>query len=165
MQYRHQEVRFFDWLMKHQEYRFFDDEFSDYIEALCNEGLYYETISDIANEVFYILFQNRKFLLAFNEFISDQNPYEINRAYIPQWVKRAIHFRDRGKCVCCGKDLSGEFDFVEDGSIHLDHIVPLESGGLNDVANLQLMCADCNLHKSVRAFTTENYRNWYDITI
>ena len=27
---------------------------------------------------------------------------------MPEWVKRAVFYRDRGRCVLCGKDLSGQ---------------------------------------------------------
>ena len=33
---------------------------------------------------------------------------------------------------------------------HLDHIVPLASGGFHDDANLQVLCADCNLSKGAK---------------
>ena len=31
---------------------------------------------------------------------------------------------------------------------HVDHIFPVSQGGITSVDNLQLLCADCNLHKS-----------------
>ena len=48
----------------------------------------------------YILFQNRDFLLRFNE--QQAVAFEDNlrkRKYIPEWVKRAVLFRDKGCCV------------------------------------------------------------------
>ena len=30
----------------------------------------------------------------------------LKRQRIPNWVKKAVYFRDRGQCVLCGKDLS-----------------------------------------------------------
>ena len=32
--------------------------------------------------------------------------------------------------------------------MHLDHIVPLRAGGINDAVNLQAMCGTCNIKKS-----------------
>ena len=46
---------------------------------------------------------------------------------------------------------------------HLDHIVPLAEGGINDVANLQLLCAPCNNSKGGHRPATSNmYETWYD---
>ena len=46
--------------------------------------------------------------------------------------------------------------------VHYDHIVPLASGGLNDVTNIQLLCEDCNRRKSAGlAITSTRYEPWY----
>ncbi|WP_214770767.1 HNH endonuclease signature motif containing protein [Exiguobacterium sp. s133] len=42
-------------------------------------------------------------------------------------------------CAHCGR---------KDGSFHVDHIVPLSRGGTDELKNLQLLCAQCNLKKS-----------------
>ncbi len=47
-----------------------------------------------------------------------------------------------GRCIYC-KDKLGQ-------KYHVDHIVPLSKGGSNDPANLQLLCASCNLSKAAR---------------
>lgn len=46
-----------------------------------------------------------------------------------------------GRCGLCGRF----FEFA--GSVHVDHIVPLAQGGEDALANLQLLCRDCNLGK------------------
>lgn len=46
----------------------------------------------------------------------------------------------RGRCACCGKPLSDDF--------HLDHRVPLVSGGKHEDGNMQLLRAVCNLQKN-----------------
>lgn len=48
-----------------------------------------------------------------------------------------------GKCACCGADLS------QTGH-HLDHIMPLALGGLNDDSNVQLLTPKCNLRKGAK---------------
>lgn len=45
-----------------------------------------------------------------------------------------------GLCPCCGEILGENF--------HLDHIVPISLGGLNDDSNVQLLRDKCNLEKS-----------------
>ncbi len=47
-----------------------------------------------------------------------------------------------GCCVYCKDNLGRKY--------HVDHIVPLSKGGSNDPANLQLLCASCNLSKAAR---------------
>lgn len=62
----------------------------------------------------------------------------------PERVKRIIISRDRGKCAKCGIDISMELL----ARPHIDHIIPLSVGGCNDLVNLQLYCAQCNLKKN-----------------
>ena len=82
---------------------------------------------------------------------------------IPDWVRRAVFFRDRGMCVTCGIDLSGLGSIWSDE--HFDHIVPLASGGLNDITNIQLLCAGCNLKKGGRnTLTSTSYEDWYPLS-
>jgi len=42
-------------------------------------------------------------------------------------------------CWYCGQKLCGQ--------IHLDHIVPVSAGGLDDISNLALACEFCNMAK------------------
>ena len=46
----------------------------------------------------------------------------------------------KGLCVCCGKPLGENY--------HLDHIMPLYLGGLNEDSNVQLLRQKCNNQKS-----------------
>jgi len=61
----------------------------------------------------------------------------------PTWAVKAVQARDRGHCAQCGTSL--HLELAEDE--HIDHIVPLAVGGTNDLSNLQLSCAPCNLKK------------------
>lgn len=140
------------------------DSYIQYIEYLDNDqnDLYTDVINDIATEVEYILFQNRDFLLRFNEQQSsafDSTPR--NRVYIPEWVKRAVLFRDKGCCVFCKKDLTGLYSLLENNEKQFDHIVPLNLGGLNDVCNIQLSCQNCNSKKSDTSQTSTLYQSAY----
>lgn len=142
----------------------FLEKYNQYIEFLdsVRDSLYFDIIRDIAIEVEYILFQNRDFLLRFNEQIAVMfygKPRK--RVYVPEWVKRAVLFRDRGCCVFCKKDLTGLYSLLEDNEKHFDHIVPLNDGGINDVCNMQLSCQDCNLSKSDSSMTSSLYQSAY----
>jgi hypothetical protein len=70
----------------------------------------------------------------------------VARQTVPDWAKRAVRARDRGKCTRCGVDIVGELSGVE----NIDHIVPLAQGGSNDLVNLQLLCGACNNEKAAR---------------
>ena len=149
---------FFWYLMTHKMESFLDayNEFTSYDIELDN------AMQNLTREIFYILFQNRMFLCRFNSYMASANPVRRKRCYIPKWVKRAVKYRDRGKCVCCGKDLSGLLDCEDKRAVHFDHIVSLQEGGMNDVCNIQLLCDDCNTQKSVHSYTSQTYMDWYD---
>ncbi len=84
----------------------------------------------------------------------------LKRARVPQWARKAVFYRDRGKCVICNKDLSGILSLHND--VNFDHIVPLASGGLNDISNLQLLCGNCNKSKGHSSCVTSlYYERWY----
>ena len=57
---------------------------------------------------------------------------------MPREVRRVVFERDGGECAECG----GTFD------LQYDHIIPVARGGASSVENLQLLCGDCNRHKS-----------------
>lgn len=62
---------------------------------------------------------------------------EHNRL-IPTQVKVEVWQRDKGKCVKCGANVN----------LHYDHIIPFSKGGSSTTsANIQLLCAKCNLRK------------------
>jgi 5-methylcytosine-specific restriction endonuclease McrA len=59
------------------------------------------------------------------------------REPVPRDVRLAVWKRDGGRCVECGSD----FD------LQYDHVIPVALRGATSVANLQLLCADCNRAK------------------
>jgi 5-methylcytosine-specific restriction endonuclease McrA len=79
---------------------------------------------------------------------------------MPEWVKKAVLYRDRGACGACNKDVSGLICIGNQKNF--DHIVPLAQGGMNDVTNVQLLCEECNLKKGhANSFTSKQYERWY----
>lgn len=73
-----------------------------------------------------------------NNHEQEDEDFEFSRR-IPTDVKREVWERDGGKCRNCGSDKN----------LHFDHIIPFSKGGTsNDVANIQILCAKCNLSKS-----------------
>jgi len=57
---------------------------------------------------------------------------------ISEDVKMLVWVRDGGACVRCGSK----------EKLHFDHIIPVDKGGSNDEANIQILCQTCNLKKS-----------------
>ncbi|MDP2920581.1 MAG: HNH endonuclease signature motif containing protein [Dehalococcoidia bacterium] len=60
------------------------------------------------------------------------------RTTINQRIRYQVLERDHFVCQACGR---GPGDGVK---LHVDHIVPVDWGGTNDVANLQTLCENCN---------------------
>jgi hypothetical protein len=143
---------------------------------------YEDLVNRIAEEVFHIVFLNRKCMAGLNGYIAmhvtELDPDacvefpekarllvaaggRLKRRGPPRWARRAVFFRDRGRCVTCGVDLSWLIDSL--AKQHFDHMIPLARGGLNDVTNLQLLCEPCNLRKSQRKVSpSDKYRRWYE---
>lgn len=146
----------------------------EYLEHLQHEEIMSDLIECVAKEVFHILFTNRKVLRNFGvraayqvlEVAPDMYPEKFShkghlyRARIPQWVKNAIFHRDKGMCVQCRSDLTRLIN--QQNALHYDHIIPLAKGGMNDVTNLQLLCAKCNQSKSDKLSSVNTYfESWY----
>lgn len=123
--------------------------------------------SSVVRDVFYLLFNNKLFLFEFNklfvEYIhSGLEGQSVKRCNaLPEWLKKAIYFRDNGVCQKCGKDLSGLFHITEEREIQFDHIIPLEKGGTNDSTNFQLLCSKCNLKKLAKIVVPGCYYQYY----
>lgn len=155
-----------------------EDNLMDYHNELFLSGHLEDLFGKIANEVFSLLFLNRRLLARFNSYVSmivhnidfDSVPTElriyldkncrVKRVAIPEWVKRAVFFRDRGMCASCNKDLSGIV--LSQPNRHYDHIIALANGGINDVTNIQLLCSKCNLDKGKKSIAVSDiYEAWY----
>jgi hypothetical protein len=155
-----------------------EDDIYDYYNEFYLSGEIEDLIEKIREEVFFVMFSNRGLLRNFNVMMANvlsgvelddldmenQSYFKENgilkRVNIPSWTKKAVFYRDRGRCVKCNKDISGTLSFQN--NVNFDHIVPLAVGGLNDVTNIQLMCEECNKKKN--CFTCDTsiyYEKWY----
>ncbi|MFF3642446.1 HNH endonuclease [Streptomyces sp. NPDC002564] len=154
---------------------------SDYLMHLPQLQPYVDLMDRIADEVFFVMFTNRRALASLNKFLSmyldgfdpayfgkeDQEltklfkrEGELKRVRPPVWARRAVFYRDRGRCTGCRVNLSGLIDTFD--VANYDHMIPLARGGLNDVTNLQLLCEKCNTSKGDRIRIPSNrYRRWY----
>lgn len=137
-----------------------------------NHDNFLQLFDRMAEEVFYILFANRSFLLDFNNIVAQtvldtEYPAHLTtkkgtlkRTAIPQWVKKAVYHREKGRCVFCNCDLTGLINIYNNSNY--DHIVPLDLYGANDPCNIQLSCESCNRSKTNKEGTTSNrYMPWW----
>lgn len=141
------------------------DEAEEYARELFR--FFLEKIGDlIIDDIFTILFANKIFLFEFNRQLMEL-VHELSKAehfeylkkdgvikrclYIPQWLKRGVFMRDKGRCQICGTDLTKLLHL--DNKENYDHIIPLENGGTNDPVNFQLTCESCNKSKGDRSMT------------
>lgn len=155
----------------------------DYYNELRLGGEFEQLLGKATREVFFVLFQNRRVLLLFNDVMASalrqeseyewpgidkaeagrhlEKPGALKRVTVPEWVRRAVYFRDRGRCVLCDCDLSGLVSLWSEENY--DHMVPLAAGGLNDCTNIQLLCAACNAKKAAgEPVTSSKYEAWFD---
>lgn len=71
--------------------------------------------------------------------------HKQNRNHFSQYERKFLYDKANGKCALCGKELL----FQEST---LDHIIPLNKNGKDDIENLQICCYQCNQIKG--AFLT-----------
>ena len=131
------------------------------------------TLSEkICDDVFFILFSNRRLLHKFNETLSrdfkefnfskDQltSKGRLKRKPFPQWLKKAIYHRDKGRCSFCTTDLTQVINLETQDNY--DHIIPLDLFGVNDPTNIQLVCKKCNLSKrNKNSEVGTKYQQWF----
>jgi 5-methylcytosine-specific restriction endonuclease McrA len=55
-----------------------------------------------------------------------------------------------GKCIHCQKKLTLHMDGTPINGATLEHIVPKNHGGTDDIQNLAIACASCNSEKGLR---------------
>ena len=77
------------------------------------------------------------------------------RRTIPPAVRRRIIDRQGGLCMYCGVDLLR----LNRSQRHIDHMDPVERGGLDVEENMQALCGRCNCRKGVQ--TDGEFRERY----
>ena len=99
-----------------------EDDIHDYHHELAESGELDALLTQLSNEVFFLLFGNRALLARLNNYVAaavqhierdelepehfgllDRNGVPA-RSHIPEWVRRAVFFRDRGMCAACNTD-------------------------------------------------------------
>lgn len=74
-----------------------------------------------------------------------------NRRNFNTEVKDYIKYKSSCRCSHCGKDLKSDFT--------IEHVIPLNKGGSNDLSNLVALCQDCNAKKEdFIYYPTEYYK-------
>lgn len=182
LEHHNMKYQSFETFLDKREKNFIDcdvDDVYEFIHELREDGVFDQLIEHIAKEVFHVLFQNRELIKIFNIMMANAlrteasynapieseelflRPGILKRVAIPKWVRRAVFYRDRGRCVLCDKDLSGQINL--ENQENYDHIVPLARHGLNDVSNIQLLCKECNQieKRAGEAVTSNKYQSWY----
>jgi 5-methylcytosine-specific restriction endonuclease McrA len=74
------------------------------------------------------------------------------RQALPDELRDRVVARDGMRCGICGGAVAHRRE------IHIDHIVPVALGGTNDLANLQVSHALCNMRKGARLELAEDER-------
>jgi hypothetical protein len=64
---------------------------------------------------------------------------------IPARLRREVVERARERCEYCGLAQAGQ-----EATFHIDHVVPVSSGGPTTLENLALACVSCSLRKGAR---------------
>ncbi len=75
------------------------------------------------------------------------------RIIFPPRVKNALFIQQRGRCRYCGRRMSNRY-------LEIDHKWPVSRNGGNEQANLQLLCASCNLRKGIQTDAEFRERYW-----
>lgn len=65
----------------------------------------------------------------------------VGRGPIPKRMRREVFDRDDHTCVYCGRTLT-------DDECTIDHLVPLATGGLDEMVNYVTSCSSCNQAKA-----------------
>lgn len=82
----------------------------------------------------------------------------MTSSHVPAFLRKLVIRRAKNKCEYCRLSQVGQ-----EATFHVDHVIPVASGGKTDAENLALACVSCSLRKgsreiSVDPLTTRNVR-------
>lgn len=80
-------------------------------------------------------------------------PTHARRRRLPKRTKALLLARQDHRCAICG----GPISLLD---AHVDHVVPLSSGGEDVITNLQLTHPNCNLRKGKRLVVAQGAMPW-----
>ncbi len=80
------------------------------------------------------------------------------RTLIPSSQRDAVLAKTSGRCAYCWVKLTTKSGLPH--SFHADHVLPVNSGGPDDIANLIPSCAKCNGAKSAKSLAS--FLGWSD---
>ena len=86
------------------------------------------------------IYGNRKLQKSTLEKIHAETPKKTQRQRMPKLLRHAVYEKDKGVCQICGKQLDID-------NFTVDHVVPLNRGGLDDLSNYRCLCERCNQWK------------------
>lgn len=61
---------------------------------------------------------------------------------------RRIISRDKPPCHWCGRELIFNGNHLDPGAFQVDHVIPLNKGGLDTIENCVASCRACNRERS-----------------
>lgn len=149
-----------------------DDDYT-YVRELYERYLD-QLVGVIVEDVFSVLYNDKNFLFKFNQQVSSIiSQYKVEDypnflkedgvikrcEYFPEWLKKGVFHRDKGRCQICSTDLTKILNL--DNSENYDHIIPLKLSGGNDPTNIQLTCEHCNKSKGARNCSFKNIASPY----
>lgn len=70
-------------------------------------------------------------------------------SHIPLFLRKLVVRRAKNRCEYCQLSQKGQ-----EATFHVDHIVPIASGGPTINENLALACVSCSLRKGAKEFAT-----------
>ena len=75
-------------------------------------------------------------------------------SYIPANLRDEVIKRAENRCEYCHLSQTGQ-----EATFHIDHIIPVASGGETIIENLALACVSCSLRKGAKEFAVDSETN------
>ena len=90
-----------------------------------------------------------------HNYIKDRNMVKGPRRWIYNFTKRQkrdIYLKDKGICQECSIICRTDVDRNHPEAVNIDHIIPIEDGGMNEIFNGQVLCVKCHKIKNINAY-------------